>query len=126
VAGAEVGIFAGDECRQAAVTDDQGMIYVTVPGDEPTELRFVIATDGQLLEAANTITYANDAVCGAPRTPFILDLGTATGISSLSYLTDADTKCFDLQGRRVNSQILKSKSRQAKGVYIINGQKQVK
>ena len=126
VAGAEVGIFAGDECREAAVTDDRGMIYVTVPGNEPTQLNFIIATDGKMMEAAETITYETDAVCGMPRTPFVIDLGNATAIHSVGYLTNSLDNCFDLQGRRVNSQMLNSSNRQMKGVYIINGQKRVK
>ena len=126
VANAEVGIFAGDECREAAVTDDRGMIYVTVPGNEPTQLSFVIVTDGKTIEAAETITYENDAVCGTPRTPFIIDLGNATAIHSIGYLTHSLDNCYDLQGRRVNSQMVNSSNRQMKGVYIINGQKSVK
>ena len=126
VANAEVGIFAGDECREAAVTDDRGMIYVTVPGNEPTQLSFVIVTDGKTIEAAETITYENDAVCGTPRSPFIIDLGNATAIHSIGYLTNSSDNCYDLQGRRVNSQMVNSSNRQMKGVYIINGQKSVK
>ncbi|MBQ3630981.1 MAG: hypothetical protein II949_07050 [Prevotella sp.] len=125
VANAEVGIFAGDECREAAVTDDRGMIYVTVPGNEQTLLHFIIATDGKTMEAAETVTYENDAVCGTPRSPFVIDLGNATAISHLTLGAERST-IFDLQGRRVNSQIVKSSNRQMKGVYIINGQKMVK
>ena len=126
VAGAEVGIFAGDECREAAVTDDRGMIYVTVPGNEPTPLHFIIAMNGQCsMVNGQSITYENDAVCGTPRTPFVIDLGNATAISHLTLGAEQST-IFDLQGRRVNSQMVKSSNRQMKGVYIINGQKMVK
>ena len=126
VANAEVGIFAGDECREAAVTNDRGMIYVTVPGNEPTQLHFVIATDGQTMQAAETVTYETDAVCGTPSTPFVIDLGNATAIDELSTLNSQLSTVYDLQGRRVNSQMVKSSNRQMKGVYIINGQKRVK
>jgi hypothetical protein len=61
-----------------------------------------------------------------PRTPFVIDLGNATAIHSVGYLTNSLDNCFDLQGRRVNSQMLNSSNRQMKGVYIINGQKRVK
>ena len=134
VAGAEVGIFVGDECREAAVTDDRGMIYVTVPGNEPTPLHFIIAVNGQwLMVNDQSITYETDAVCGTPRAPFVIDLGNATAISHLTLDAEHST-IFDLQGRRVNSQMVKSSNgqmvkssnRQMKGVYIINGQKMVK
>ncbi len=124
--GAEVGIFAGDECREAAVTDSRGMVYVTVPGDKPVELSFVIAKDGRPLKAAETVGYETDAVCGTPRQPLLIDLATATAIGQLSNSNLSDSKCFDLQGRRVNSQMLNSAGRQMKGVYIVNGQKKVK
>ena len=128
VADAEVGIFAGEECREAAVTDDRGMIYVTVPGDEPTPLHFIIATDDQTLEAAETVTYETDAVCGTPRAPFVIDLGNATAIDGvqLSTVNSQLSTVYDLQGRRINSELMKSSNRQMKGVYIINGQKKVK
>ena len=129
VADAEVGIFAGEECREAAVTDDRGMIYVTVPGNEPTQLHFIIVTDGQwLMVNGQSITYETDAVCGTPRAPFVIDLGNATAIDGvqLSTVNSQLSTVYDLQGRRVNSQMMQSSNRQTKGVYIMDGQKIVK
>ncbi len=68
-----------------------------------------------------TINYVTDTACGAPRAPFVIDLGTATGI--LEYNADdssADT-IYDLSGRRISRAISLKK-----GVYIINGQKKIK
>ena len=128
IANAELGVFAGEECREAAVTDSQGMVYITIPGDEPVELTFSVAINGHssLLIPHSSLTYETDAVIGTPRAPFIIDLGQATGIRDNKRETINNKRCYDLQGRRVNSQMMKSSNRQMKGVYIVNGQKEVR
>ena len=126
VEGAEVGVYAGTECREAAVTDAQGMIYITVPGDDPIELHFLIVVDGELKQSTETITYENDAVCGTPRQPLRLDLSTATAVNSLTIDHSAIDHCYDLQGRKINDQFSSPNSQMRKGVYIVNGQKKVK
>ena len=131
VSGVELGVFAGEECREAAVTDERGMIYITIPGDEPCELTFSAAINGQWSMVNNqSITYETDAVIGTPKAPFIIDLANATGIKSICDLQidnsrfDTDA-VYDLQGRKiVNRESVNRKLR--KGVYIMNGQKKVK
>ncbi|MBR3471655.1 MAG: hypothetical protein IKH22_03580 [Prevotella sp.] len=121
VADAEVGFFADEECRQSALTDAEGRLCVTVPGNTPCMLTIRIFDGQHTYLLPQTISYVTDTACGAPRAPFVIDLGTATGI--LEYNADdssADT-IYDLSGRKVNrANSLK------KGVYIINGQKKIK
>ena len=133
VCGAEIGVFAGSECRQAAVTDDKGMIYITVPGSSDEEgvqsltmLSFLIALDGELMHAAETVAYETDAVCGKPRSPFVIDLSTATGIQSMDNGQMTMNNCYDLQGRKINDQFSSPNSQLRRGIYIVNGQKKVK
>jgi hypothetical protein len=121
--GIELGIFAGDECREAAMTDEQGMVYLTIPGDAPCTLTFRVALDGSAVEpSSQELSYETDAVIGTPSAPFIIDLGgSVTGIDDRQWNTeDVRGTIYDLQGRRLDSSKLR------KGVYIIDGQKKVK
>lgn len=125
VEGIEVGVFAGEECREAAITDERGMIYITIPGDEPCELTFRIATNGQCLMAnSQPITYETDAVVGTPKAPYIIDLGEATDIADINAILNGNGDVYDLQGRKV--QVNDQNHKLRKGVYIVNGQKKVK
>ena len=122
MAGVELGVFAGEECREAAVADGQGMVYMTVPGNKATKLTFRVVDGSDMYIASETVDYETDAVVGKPRSPFIIDLGGATDIRNISYEM-GDDSVYDLQGRKVRLDDQSRKLR--KGVYIVNGQKKV-
>lgn len=136
VSGVELGVFASVEseesvvdyeCREAAVTDERGLVYITIPGDEPCELTFRVAINGQWsMVNSQSITYETDAVIGTPKAPFIIDLDNTTGIAdNIRETINNNGDVYDLQGRKiVNRESVNRKLR--KGVYIVNGQKQVK
>ena len=119
VSNVEVGAFAGEECRSAAVTNEQGIAYLTIPGDESCKLNFRVVVGDEVMTAALTLTYETDAIYGTPQNPMVIDLGEATGISS-NELT-IDNHVYDLSGRKVRLDDQTHKLR--KGIYIINGQK---
>ena len=81
---AEVGIFAGDECRAAAVQQD-GYWFLTIPGDGNVELAIRVAVDGKIKEMTQILTYVDDAVVGSPIAPYIIQLGEDTGLNTLPY-----------------------------------------
>ena len=126
VEGVELGIFAGEECREAAFSDERGLVITTIPGDKPCELTFRVSDGDSQPSTLNAhITYENDAVVGTPKAPFIIDLGEATGIVQLVATESQQTgQVFDMQGRKVELNDQGRKLR--KGVYIVNGQKKVK
>ena len=124
VGGAELGVFAGSECREAAVTDAQGMVYMTVPGDAATKLTFRVVADDELFCAAESVGYETDAVVGTPRAPFVIELGAATGVELVATQSQQTGQVYDLQGRKVKVDDRGRKLR--KGVYIVNGRKEVK
>ena len=127
LAGIELGIFAGDECRTSAITDEEGMVCITIPGDAPCKLTFRVA-DGPsaIVDVPSTIAYETDAVIGTPSAPLIIDLGNATGITSLDNSTISPIdNCYDLSGRKLSNSKW-SNGQMRKGVYIINGQKKVR
>ena len=128
VEGVELGVFAGEECREAAITDENGMVYITIPGDKPCELTFRTAINGQWsMVNSQSITYETDAVIGKPSAPFVIDLTATTGISAA--LNDngkmTNNNVYDLQGRKIDNSTFTNRKLN-KGIYIINGQKKVK
>ncbi|MCR5158930.1 MAG: LamG domain-containing protein, partial [Prevotella sp.] len=121
LAGVEVAAFAGDECRTAAFTNDEGIAFLTIPGDETCELTFQVAVDGEVVVAPLTLTYETDAIYGTPKHPVLMNLGAATGIREMLYGNGMES-IYDLSGRKIQ---LDGQTRKLqKGVYIINGQKQ--
>ena len=117
---AEIGVFANGECRAAATTDEKGLAYLTILGDGAETLTFRVVSGNAQAEASETLTYEPDAVYGSPKRPFVIDLSGATGIPELA-VDGMEDAVYDLQGRRLTPQI----SRQSKGIYIVNGKKQV-
>ena len=123
-ANVELGVFAGTECREAVFTDNNGMVYITVPGDDnEVMIDFYVARDGQLYRASETVTYQPDAVYGAPRKPLLINIGNATAVDGIMAGQDGQT-IYDLSGRKLNSDLSNDQLR--RGVYIVNGKKQVK
>jgi hypothetical protein len=114
---AELGIFSGDQCREAVVTDGQGMVYITIPGDATAELTFRVVEDANVFFAAEKVDYETDAVVGSPNVPFLIDLGNATGIENVNAISNVNNM-YDLLGRKVQVDGQNSKLR--KGVYIVN------
>ena len=113
----EIGVFAGDECRTAAITDSEGVALLTIPGDEPCLITFKAVINNQVAESPITLLYQTDAIYGTPANPISVDMGT-TGISSVDD-ENAIESVYDLGGRKIESQ-----TPDRKGIYIINGQKQ--
>jgi hypothetical protein len=116
----ELGVFAGDECRAAAVTDDEGVAYLTIPGDDDVTLTFKVALGDQVIDAATTVNYEADGVYGSPKHPLVIDLGETDGIREMLYDGGLES-IYDLSGRKIS---LDDNSRRLhKGVYIIKGRK---
>lgn len=124
LSGIEVGVFDGEECRTAAITNESGLAYLTIPGDDSCELTFKVVVGVEVKDVPYTITYETDAIYGTPSYPVVFDLGNMTGINT-TIQAIGDESVYDLQGRKIGND--KSSIRTLeKGVYIINGQKNVK
>ena len=122
-AGVELGVFAGNECRAAAITNEKGIAYLTIPGDDAATLTFKAAVNGLVVTPAETVEYEADGIYGSPKHPLVIELDNATGVGSLNANINTNGM-YDLQGRKVQLNGQDKKLR--KGVYIINGKKQVK
>lgn len=112
----ELGVFDGEECRSAAMTNGQGIAYLTIPGDETCLLTFKVAFDGEVIETPVSFNYETDAIYGTPQCPMIISFDDADGIWKVLGDTGSNA-VYDLSGRKVVNRRL------PKGVYIINGEK---
>ena len=118
----ELGVFVDNECRTADVTDENGIAFLTIPGDHIGTMSFKLAVGDEIVEAAESFTYEADAIYGSPGNPVVLELGNATGIRTIDNSQITMDSYYDLSGRK----FVKPSTRQmSKGIYIINGQKQV-
>ena len=114
----ELGVFADDECRTAALSDSEGMAYLTIPGDDDATLTFKVFIGEEIFESPKTINYEVDGIFGTPDNPIIIDLDNATLINSIGNSQAGDSQSvYDLSGRRMPNSKLR------RGVYIIDGQK---
>ena len=118
--GCELAVFAGDECRTAAMTDDMGYAFLTVPGDNSCRLTFMMADhNGRIMASADGIDFTADAIIGTPAEPLIVNImTTATAIYGRPLLEDG--VWYTPQGIHYGT----DKPKQP-GVYIYNGQKVV-
>lgn len=97
--------------------------YLTVYGDSPIEVTFLIESveTGETFVAKETLAF-RDEVVGSRKSPFLFNIGSATGIESISG--DRPMTVYNLQGILVSRDAtLKTLHRLPKGVYIVNGQK---
>ena len=115
LANVEVGAFADGECRASAFTGQDGVVYLTIPGDDSVELTFKVAEGADVTDVENRLEYVTDAIYGTPQHPLTFDLDGSTGIGSV--IENADNEpAYDIQGRQVPAN-------SAKGIIIINNEK---
>jgi hypothetical protein len=98
--------------------------YLTVYGDDPVEVSFVVESTetGESFVTTETLTFRDDVI-GSRKVPFKLNFGDATGIETLNADGQPMT-VYSLEGVLISHDAtLKSLRQLPKGVYIINGQK---
>lgn len=82
VADAEVGVFSGDECRASAFADD-GLWFITIPGDASEQLTIRVATGGKVLNVKQSLTYVEDAIICTCNEPYIIQIGEPTDLETV-------------------------------------------
>ena len=99
-----------------------GTYYITVYGDEPTEISFLVENASETYMANETLKFANDVV-GSRMAPYAITVGDATGIGVIS-LENNEIVIYSVDGLLINKKAsLNDIKRLARGVYIINGKK---
>lgn len=110
--GAEIGIYAGDECRSHAYTNDAGLAYVTIPGNAKTTLTFKLLYKGKVYTSTTTLDYESDGIVGSTFNPFVINFDTTTGIGTLTVDADENTEWFTVSGQKPG------RKPKAAGIYI--------
>ena len=110
--GAEIGIYAGDECRSHAYTNDAGLAYVTIPGNAKTTLTFKLLYKGKVYTSTTTLDYESDGIVGSTFNPFIINFDTTTSIGTLTVDADENTEWFTVSGQKLG------RKPKAAGIYI--------
>ena len=90
VHGVEVGVFAGDECRGAAVEDEGNYWFISVAGDEPTPLTIKVydPAEQKTTLVGQSLEYIDDATLGTLAEPYIINLQKAEGIEDVQTGND--------------------------------------
>ena len=110
--GAEIGVYAGDECRSHAYTNDAGLAYITIPGNAKTTLTFKLLYNGKVYTSTTTLDYESDGMVGSTFNPFVINFDTTTGIDILTVDADENTEWFTVSGRKLG------RKPKAAGMYI--------
>lgn len=110
--GAEIGIYADDECRSHAYTNDAGLAYVTIPGNAKTTLTFKLLYKGKVYTSTTTLDYESDGIVGSTFNPFVINFDTTTGIGTLTVDADENTEWFTVSGQKLG------RKPKAAGIYI--------
>lgn len=105
--------FCGDECRGIA-KEVNGTLMMNVygQGGEQIEFRAMNYETGEVLFAVEQEPFHADVV-GTMNSPYELHIGEATGIAGNTRETNADSRYYDLQGRKVEN------GQMQKGLYIV-------
>ena len=101
LANAELGLFADSECRASEITDENGMIYLTVPGDNNVELTMKVALGAEIIPLKGSLEYVSDAILGTPQNPLMLDMDSPTGMGLIN-VSDGNGISYDMQGREIS------------------------
>lgn len=117
--------FAGNECRGKSQYVG-GKHYITVYGDEPIGISFVIenTNNGNTYIASESLNFCQEVI-GSRKSPFILTLSGPTGINSING-EEHKLKIYTPDGRLISMDATTDTLKTLKhGIYIINGQKYI-
>ena len=113
-----VGAFVGDECRGIGKYVG-GTLYMAVYGGvaagEQVMFRAVERESGEQFAVQETMEFTADVV-GSSAAPYALNLGEATGITSINADGKYADGIYNVAGQRM-------RSLDREGVYIVNGKK---
>ena len=112
-----VGAFVGDECRGIGQYINN-ILFLSVYGDKKTPVRFVAVEvkTGATYEITESVDFVADVI-GSIAKPYALHIGTPTSITRING-DNAHGNIYNTKGQKV-------KIVGNKGIYIINGKKEM-
>ena len=115
LANAEIGVFADGECRAAGISDENGIVYLTVPGDDAVTLNLKISEGSNVTDFHDFVEYQSDAIFGSPKNPIVLDIDAPTRVMGTEDIQAEFA--YDLQGRMIED------VENSDGIIILNNEK---
>ena len=92
---AEVGVFAGAECRGANVCESDGLVFLTVAGEGYGDvLTFKVKIGSDIYQVKKTIVFEDDATLGTLEEPYIIQIGEETNFEDV-MITSANVYTHD-------------------------------
>jgi hypothetical protein len=87
---AEVGVFAGTECRGAETSDAQGLVFLTIAGEGVgTPLTFKVYKNGETKEIDQDLVYSDDATFGTVKAPYLIQFD-ATAVTDVAVANEVN------------------------------------
>ncbi len=117
---AEVGVFAGDECRGAIMLNADGIAFLNIHGEGYGEkLTFKVMVDGELFEVDMNLTFKEDAMHGTMDAPYVIQLDGTTGLEDITFEELGNSRIYSPTGAYVGT----AADNLPQGVYIVGGKK---
>ena len=116
--------MADNECRGKSVVGSGGTHYLTVYGDQPVAITFVVVDtkSDDTYVSSEVLTFQEDVI-GSRKSPYIINIDAPTGIASLAD-TPQKMKVYSIEGILIDSEATpETIKRLQRGIYIINGKK---
>lgn len=117
--------LAGDELRGISEKINENY-YLTIYGDEPVEISFVVMDEdtGETFVVQKTEAFRSDVV-GSRKSPYAFTLGTVTGIESLQG-KKWPVKIYSVSGVLLHDEAtMETVKSLSPGIYIIDNQKYI-
>ena len=98
----EIAVFDGDVCLATAMVQEEGLFFLTIPGDGTVINRLVVyaVIDGEIVETSTSLYFGEDTTLGDFDKPFAITLEGTTAIDKM--LADGNycrMQIVDLSGR---------------------------
>ncbi len=117
---AEVGVFAGDECRGAITLNSDGIAFLNIHGEGyDQKLTFKAMVAGELFEVDLNLTFVEDAMYGTMDAPYVIQLDGTTALEEVTFESLGNARIYSPTGAYVGT----ASDNLPQGVYIVGGKK---
>ncbi len=117
---AEVGVFAGHECRGAISLNADGIAFLNIHGEGYGEkLTCKAIVNEELYEVDLNLTFVEDAMHGTMEKPYVIQLDGTTKIENINFEELGNTRIYSTTGAYIGT----AANNLPQGVYIVGGKK---
>jgi hypothetical protein len=117
---AEIGVFAGTECRGAQAADADGLIFLSVAGEQATPLTLKVYDGSKQVSVTQTLTYTDDAIIGSVADPYLIQLSPTSTITGIDDPTAATALSITLYPNPVTTNLYITSAQRIDKVEVID------